>query len=52
MFLFLRLARRSQCSVCIWFLICGCGPNRSATLSAAARQQASLATGAIGTEIR
>jgi hypothetical protein len=34
----------------VCFLICGCGPNRSAALGEAARQQASLATGAIGTE--
>jgi len=34
----------------IGLLICGCGPNRSAALGEAARQQASLATGPIGTE--
>lgn len=34
----------------ICFLTWGCGPNRSAALGEAARQQASLATGPIGTE--
>jgi hypothetical protein len=34
----------------ICLLICGCGPNRSAALGEAAKQQASLATGAIGSE--
>src|SRR5260370_31522822 len=44
--------RFAQVLVLSWmcFLISGCGPNRSAALGEAARQQASLATGAIGTE--